>query len=95
MLEFPFSVSAGGDGNGPVRMQMIYVRKRQEGMQRCVDGSGDFVMAEGSKRIVVDHLIFVHFTFVEALQRFEAIQIELRKSRFLNRAEIASAPLYS
>ncbi len=66
-FQLALAVGAGRDSDGPVGMQMIDVVVGQEGVQRRVNGGGNAVLAEGGKRIVSDHLVFVRLAAIETL----------------------------
>ena len=55
-------------------MQMIDVQKRQERVQWSVDGRCHTVFAEGGKRIVAHHVVFVFFALVQLFELLEPIE---------------------
>src|SRR5437660_6756008 len=59
LFELVLAICARCHGDSPVGMQMVYVRKRKEGVQRGIDGCGDAILAKGREWIVANHLILV------------------------------------
>jgi len=75
-------------------MEVIDVRKREEGVQRSIDGGGHAVLAIGRERIVADHLVFVLFAAVDVFELLEAVEIEQREAVFVDGAEVAAAAFH-
>ena len=70
---------------------MVDVRERQECVKGSIDGGGDAIFAKCRKGIITDHFVFVGFSSIQALELFEPIEIEQRKTGFFDRAEIPAA----
>src|SRR5581483_7544413 len=70
------------------------MRIGHKSMQRRIDGGGHPVLAECRERIVSYHLVVVLFAAIDALELFEAVEIQQCKSRFFNGPEIATAAFH-
>src|SRR5579864_161851 len=90
LIQLTFAIGTGGQGNRPVGMQMIDVRKRKERMQRSIDGRGNAILAKSGERIVADHLVLILLAAVQFLQVLQAIEIKKSESRLGNRANVAA-----
>ena len=93
LLELLLAVGAGRERDRPVGMQVIDVRKRQEGMERRVDRRGHAVFAEGAQRVEAHHLVLVLFAAVARDQVFELVHIEDGEAGRPDRREVAAAAL--
>ena len=82
-----------GDRDHRIRMHMIHMRVRDEGMQRGVDAGCARVQRKGAMRQVADHLVLVREVAVERFQLFEFLQIERGKSIELHAGEITPGAL--
>src|SRR5580692_8572232 len=49
LFEFTLAVCAGCKGYGPVRMQMVHMRKGKQRVQRRIDRGGNAILAESRK----------------------------------------------
>ena len=87
---FALAVGAGGDGDGPVGVEVVDVIPGEEGVEGGVDGGGDFVVAEGGEGVEGDHLILKGFAAVDVFELGEAVHIEEREAGFLNGADVAA-----
>ena len=93
LFELLLAVGARGEGDCPVGMQVIDVRKRQEGMERGVDRRGDTVLAEGAQRVETHHLVLVLFAAVARNQIFELVHVEDGEAGRPDRREVTAAAL--
>jgi hypothetical protein len=75
-------------------MQVIDVRRRNEGVQRSVDGGGHAIVTEGRQGIKPHHFVFECLAPIACLQLVEPVEIEQRETGIGNRSQIASATLH-
>ena len=94
LLHLPLAVGAGSKGDRPVRMQMIDVRKRQEGVEGSVDRCRDAVLAERAERIHRDHLVLERLAAVSRDQAVQLVEIQDREAGRGDRTQIAAASLH-
>jgi hypothetical protein len=87
------AVGRGCQRDGPVRVQVIDVRKRKEAVQRCVDGGRDGIVAEGAERIHTDDLVLAGDALVAVGEREHLVEIERGEAGTLDAAEIAARAL--
>ena len=75
-------------------MQMIDMRRRQERVQRRVDRSGDAVVAERRRWIVIHHLVFERLAAIARLELLQLVEIEQREPCVGDRSEVAAAAFH-
>ena len=93
LRHLPLSVCAGGEGDGPVGVQMIDVGEGKKTMKRRVDGGGDFIGPKRGCRIVIHHFVFARFAAIDRNQLFQFIQIQKGEAGAGNRTEVAATAL--
>ena len=74
-------------------MQVIHVRKRQESVERRVNGRGDAILTEGAQRIIRHHLVFVLLALVPCSELIELVQIQNGEPGDADRSQVAAASL--
>src|SRR5580704_1986226 len=94
LFQFAFPIRTRSQSNRPVRMQMIHMSKREECVQRSINGCGNAVFTESREWIVADHFIFVLLAAVELFELFETIQVEQSKSSFGDGPDVSAAALH-
>ena len=87
------AVGGSGQGDAPVRMQMVDVRERQKPVQGSVNRSRNAVLAEGAQRIHVHHLIFVLGAAIFVFQSLQLFGVKRRQPAQLDAAQVAAAAL--
>ena len=87
------AVLRGGDGDDRIRVHMVDMLLRHEGMQRRIDGSGAGIEVEGAMRQVADHLVLIGEAAIEALQRLQLLHVEGGETVELDGADIAAGAL--
>ena len=88
------AVGTGREGDRPVRVQVIDVRRRQKRVERRVDRRSHAPGTEGAHRVQVHHRVLVSLATVAIDQLFEPVEIEQRKSRARDRAQVTTAALH-
>src|SRR6202021_3481990 len=94
LFQLPLSVCACGQSDGPVRVQMIHVSKRQERVQRSVNRCRHAILGKRRKRVIADHFVFVRFAAVEFLELFQTIKVQQGKSTFSDGPQVSATGLY-
>ena len=94
LLRQPLGVLRGGDRDHGVRVHVVHVRLRDEGVQRRVDGGRAGVEVEGAVRQVPHHVVLVLEAAVEALQRLELVEVERREAVRLHGPEVPARALH-
>ena len=84
------AVGGGGEGDAPVWVQVIDVFEGEVAVERGVDGGGNGVVAEGAKRVHLDHFVFELDTLVAAREREELVEVEGGKTLALDASEVAA-----
>ena len=94
LLHLGFPVGRCGHRDAPVGMQMVHVREGKKAVQRCVNGRGDGIVAEGAKRVHRHHVIFGFNALVAALEREQLLLVERGKAGPLDAAEVAAGAFH-
>ena len=80
LFQFALAIGARRQRNRPVGMQMVDVQKREECVQRRIDGGCNRVLAERRKWIIAHHLVFVRLSAIQFFEVLEAVKIKKCKS---------------
>ena len=80
LFQFALAIGARRQRNRPVGVQMVDVQKREECVQRGIDGGCNPALAERRKWIVGHHLVFVRFAAIQFFEVLEAVKIKKCKS---------------
>ena len=91
LLHFDLAVGGGSQSNTPIRVKMIHMEEGQKAMKRCIDGSCDGIVPEGTEWIEIDHLVFEGHAPVGFLESQELIQVQSCKACTLDAAQISTA----
>ena len=91
LRHFVVAVGSGGEGDTPVRMQMVDVREGKETVQRGVDRGRNGIGAEGGHGIHADNQIFFRYALVALFESQHLVEIKGGKAGALDAAEIAAA----
>ncbi|MNS67178.1 hypothetical protein D3C72_1004230 [compost metagenome] len=94
LLRQLFRVFGGGNRDDRIGMHVVDMIIRYETVQRRIDGGRARIEVEGAMRQEADHAILVLHTLVNALQRFQLIEIKRRKTVELDGADIAAGTLH-
>ena len=94
LLHLLFAVRGGGQGDGPVGMQMVDVAEGQEAVQGRVNGGGNGVQSEGAEGIEIDHGVFFSDAAVARLEGEKLVEIKRGEAAALDAAQVAAAALH-
>ncbi len=86
-------IGGSGESDAPVRVKMIDVSKRQEAMQRSINGCGNGIACKGDERVERDHLILVLDAAIAGLDGEQLLVIERGKTGAADAAQITAGPL--
>ena len=93
LFHFGFAVGRGRQGDAPVRVKVVDMRKGKKAVQRRVDGGGNRIAAEGGLRVHRNHVVLGGDASVTALEGKKLLLVEGCKSRAANAAQIAARAL--
>ena len=94
LLRQLFRILRSGNGDDCIGMHMVDMIVRHETVQRRIDGSRARIKVEGAMRQETDHAVFIRNALVNALQRFQLVEIKRRKTIELDGADIAAGALH-
>ena len=90
LLHLHLAVGRGGQRDPPVRMKVVYMRKRQKSVKRRVDRSRHWIAAEGAQRVKVRHLIFPLRALVAPFESQQLLLVERGKPGPLDAPQVAA-----
>src|SRR5207249_1221464 len=93
LLGLGAAVTARGQRNRPIRVEVVDVRKGEKGVQRGVDRGGHPVRSEGGERVVTGHLVLERLAAVEVAKPQQAVHTEESEAVPGDAAQVAAAPL--